>query len=65
MHANYRAAPTNRVAQGWNATTNNSPTFNTTITGISDGSSLGMTIDRNNRRLTKEFFERGVPQGAK
>ena len=64
MHANYRAAPMNRVTQGWNATTNNSPTFNTTITGVSDGSSLGMTIDRNNRRLTKEFFERGVPQGA-
>lgn len=66
MRANQSVAPVtnNRVSQGWASTVNNSPTFTTTITGVNDSSSLGMTIDRNNRRLTKEFFERGVPQGA-
>ena len=61
MHGNYQAAQMGGINRS--STTTNSPTFTTTITGISDASSAAMTIDRNNRRLTKEFFERGVPQG--
>ncbi|MBK3400047.1 hypothetical protein HPY23_26610, partial [Methylobacterium sp. IF7SW-B2] len=62
MHANFSAAPNTNYNRSSNVT--NSPTFNTTITGVNEVNSLGMTIDRSNRRLTKEFFERGVPQGA-